>query len=61
MYNFLCQNVLIFPIYIHIYVYIYIYIYIYILFTKIIKTVWSRDVTNILVLLHFVLKIHKEF
>ena len=40
---------------------VYIYIYIYILFTKIIKTVWSRDVTNILMLLHFVLKIHKEF
>ena len=55
MYNFLCQNLLIFP------MYIYIYIYIYILFTKIIKTVWSRDVTNILMLLHFVLKIHKEF
>ena len=57
MYNFLCQNVLIFPIHIH----IHIYIYIYILFTKTIKTFWSRDLTDIRVLAYFESKIHKDF
>ena len=38
MYNFMCQNVLIFPMYIS--------------FTKT-ETFWSRDVTNIGVLAHF--------
>ena len=46
MYNFLCQTVLIFTV--------------YILFTKIIETFWSRDVADILVLVHFELKIHKD-
>ena len=32
----------------------------YILFTKIIETFWSRDVTDILVLAHFELKIGKD-
>ena len=45
MYNFLCKTVLIFTI--------------YTLFTKIIETFWSRDVTNMWVLAHFELKIHK--
>ena len=47
MYDFLRQTVLKFPI--------------YILFTNIIETFWSRDVTNIWVLAHFELKIHKDF
>ena len=47
MRNFLSQNILTFPM--------------YILFTKIIKTFWSKDVTNTWVLVHFVLKIHKDF
>ena len=47
MYNFLCQNVLIFLT--------------YILFTKRIETFCSRDVTNIWLLAHFELKIHKDF
>ena len=47
MYNFLCQNVLIFPV--------------HILFTKEIKIFWSRDVTNIWALAHFELKIHNNF
>ena len=33
----------------------------YILFTKGAETFWSRDVTNILVLAKFELKIHKDF
>ena len=47
MYDFLCQNVLIFPI--------------YILFKKRIETFWSRDVTNIWVLAHLELQIHNDF
>ena len=47
MYNFLCQNVLIFPM--------------YILFTKRIETFWYRDVTNIWVLAHFEFKINKDY
>ena len=34
-------------IYIYIFICIYTYIYIYILFTEIIETSWSRDVTRI--------------
>ena len=49
--NFLYKTVLIFS----------TYIYIYILFAKIIKISWSRDVTDIRVLVHFESKIHKEF
>ena len=30
------------------------------LFLKIIETFWSRDITNIWVLAHFELKMHKE-
>ena len=45
-YNNLCQTVLIFLK--------------YILFTKIIKTFWSRDITSIWVLTHFELKIHND-
>ena len=45
MYDFLCQNVPIFPM--------------YILFTKITETFWSRDVTDIWVLAHFELKSYK--
>ena len=33
----------------------------YILFTKGTETFWSRDVTNILVLAQFELKIHNDF
>ena len=47
MHNFLCQNVLTFPM--------------YILFTKGIETIWSREVTKIWVLEHFELKIQKDF
>ena len=47
MYNFLYQTVLIFPI--------------YALFTKIIETFWSRDVTDIQVSAHFKPKIRKDF
>ena len=47
MYNFLCQNVLTLPM--------------YILFTKRIEAFWSRDVTNIWVLVNFELIIHKDF
>ena len=47
MYNFLCQNVLTCSI--------------YILFTKIIETFWSRDVTDIWLLAHFEPKSHKHF
>ena len=47
--NFLYKTVLIFS------------TYIYILFAKIIKISWSRDVTDIRVLVHFESKIHKEF
>ena len=46
MHNFLCQNVLIFPM--------------YILITKGIETFWSREVTKIWVLEHFELKIQKD-
>ena len=49
--NFLYKTVLIFS----------TYIYIYILFAKIIKISWSRDVTDIRVLVYFESKIHKEF
>ena len=47
MYIFLYQTILIFPI--------------YILFTKIIETFWSRNVTDIWALAHFQSKIHKMF
>ena len=47
MYNFLCQTVLIFPT--------------YILFTKLIEVFWSRYLTDIWVLAHAELKIHKDF
>ena len=47
MYNFLCQTVLVFSI--------------YILFTKRTETFWCRDITNIWILAHFELKIHKDF
>ena len=47
MYNLLCQNVLVFPI--------------YILFTKIIETFFSREVTDIWVSAYFGLKIHNDF
>ena len=47
MYDFLWQTALIFPV--------------YILFTKIIKTYWSRDVIDIWILEKFELKIHKDF
>ena len=46
MYNFMCQNALI--------------LRKYILFTKIIETFWSRDVTDILVLAHIEPKIGKD-
>ena len=39
----------------------YVFFPIYILLTKIIETFWSRDVTDIWVLAHFELKIHKDF
>ena len=45
--NFLCQNLLIFSM--------------YILFAKRTETFWFRDVTNIWVLAHFELKNYKDF
>ena len=46
MYNFMCQDALI--------------LRMYILFTKIIETFWSGDVTDIQVLTHFEPKIDKD-
>ena len=47
MYNFLCQTVLIFTI--------------YLLFTIKIETFWSRDITDMWFIAHFELKIYKFF